>query len=445
MEKIWEFFENMDELVYVSDMDSYELIYMNKKARETYGISSPEELSGKKCHAVMQNSATPCTSCNNRELTPGYFKEWQYYDPIIDKHLVIKDSMITENGKRYRMEIALDSDALEWQGSMLRNYQNMEMLINEGLRIALRASTPDQSLQIALEYMGKALSGERTYIFEKNQKGSVDNTYEWAASGVSQTKNLLQNQSPEIYANWYREFTKGRNIEIEDVEQIREEDPLQYENLKKLNVHSLVAVPLYDDTRLIGFYGVGNPPEKFLDYALDMLQIMGHFIVSSLKRRNLVRQLEEMSYHDQLTQFGNRHAMNEYLSRLEQGVSLGVVFCDVTGLKRVNDTDGHKAGDQLILRACNSLKRIFSDYGLFRIGGDELLVLCRGISETTLSQKIERLRQDLYESSVVMAVGAVWEADGTAISMDSLLSKAEGLMYKDKSLYYRTSGIDRRH
>ena len=38
MQKIWEFFENMNELVYVSDMDSYELLYMNKKAREMYAV-----------------------------------------------------------------------------------------------------------------------------------------------------------------------------------------------------------------------------------------------------------------------------------------------------------------------------------------------------------------------------------------------------------------------
>ena len=44
MNKIWEFFENLNELVYVSDMDSYELIYMNKKALKKFGLNSCEDL-----------------------------------------------------------------------------------------------------------------------------------------------------------------------------------------------------------------------------------------------------------------------------------------------------------------------------------------------------------------------------------------------------------------
>ena len=60
MKKIWEFFENMDEVVYVSDVDSYDLVYMNKKALELYGFQSLGELAGKKCYEILQNSSSPC-------------------------------------------------------------------------------------------------------------------------------------------------------------------------------------------------------------------------------------------------------------------------------------------------------------------------------------------------------------------------------------------------
>ena len=84
---------------------------------------------------------------------------------------------------------------------------------------------------------------------------------------------------------------------------------MQYENLKRQNISSLVVVPLYDEQKVIGFYGVDNPPVKSLDYTSNMLQIMGHFIVSSIRRRNLVRELEQMSYSDQLTKLGNRSVL----------------------------------------------------------------------------------------------------------------------------------------
>lgn len=443
MKKIWEFFENLNEFVYVSDMDSHELIYMNKKMLEINGFQSLEEIAGKKCYEVLQNSSEPCAICTNHELSSGSFKEWSYYNPILGKHLVLKDTMIEDSGRRCRIEIALDVEASEWQSGMLHSYQNLEMLVNEGLRIALQAATPDKTIEVILEYLGRALNAERTYIFEKNEEGGDDNSYEWVANGITPEKDNLQNLPPQICANWYQNFSENKKIVIENLENIREEDPLQYENLKRQNIHSLVVVPLYSGKKVIGFYGVDNPPVGFLDYASDMLQIMGHFIISSLKRRNLVKMLSHMSYTDQLTGIGNRYAMDEQIEKMPDGESVGVVFCDVTGLKRINDTEGHKAGDKLILCACGSLKRVFAGYMLFRIGGDEFLVLCPGITEEELEKKVEMLKKDIKENNVILAVGAVWQKDGKK-NIDSLLSESERIMYEDKSAYYKTAGIDRR-
>ncbi len=182
------------------------------------------------------------------------------------------------------------------RSSGMRSVQNLETIINEGLRVALLEETPDQSLVVLLEHLGKALSGERTYIFEQNESGCDDNTYEWVADGVEPERDNLQNVPPEVCAGWYRNFSVGGHIVIERVEDIRESEPLQYENLKRQGIHSLVVVPLYDGKRIIGFYGVDNPPVKLLEYASNMLQTAAYFIVSSLKRRNLFRELKKRSY-----------------------------------------------------------------------------------------------------------------------------------------------------
>lgn len=443
MNKIWEFFENMDELVYVSDIENYDLIYMNKKSRDTYGFHSLEEMSGKKCYEVLQNCSTPCSICNNHELKEGFFKEWSYYNPILDKYMILKDTVVEENGRKYRIELAVDPGKQEQRGNMLRSYQNLEAMINEGLRVALLKKTPSQTLEVLLEHLGKALGGERVYIFEKNKEGGDDNTYEWVANGVSPEKENLQNVPSEVCANWYQNFSIGKHIVIKNIEDIREKDPLQYENLKRQDIHSLVVVPLYDDGEAIGFYGVDNPPKKSLEYASNMLQIMAHFIISSLRRRNLIRTLQDMSYCDQLTKIGNRHAMNDYIENMEQNQCLGIVYCDVTGLKQTNDREGHEAGDRLIINSCESMKQIFDGYGLFRIGGDELLAICTQMEESVFAEKIEQLKKDLIERGVHMAVGAVWEKDSLA-GMDKLISEAEKRMYKDKSEYYKACGRDRR-
>lgn len=66
--------------------------------------------------------------------------------------------------------------------------------------------------------------------------------------------------------------------------------------------------------------------------------------------------------------------------------------CDVTGLKRVNDEEGHSKGDQWILRACDCLRGTLKEFDLFRIGGDEFVALCRGMEEGELYREVEELR-----------------------------------------------------
>ena len=183
------------------------------------------------------------------------------------------------------------------QQSGVQSVQNLENVINEGLRAALLAETPDQSLDVLLQHLGMALNGERTYIFEQNASGCDDNTYEWVADGVEPEKENLQNVPQEVCASWYRNFSIGRHIVIENLEDIRETDPLQYENLKRQSIRSLVVVPLYNGEKTIGFYGVDNPPAKSLEYASNMLQTAAYFIVSCLKQRNLFRELQKRSYN----------------------------------------------------------------------------------------------------------------------------------------------------
>lgn len=443
MENVWEFFKNINELAYASDMDSYEIMYMNRKTLDIYGVSDVEELKGKKCHEVFYENGFPCATCGNDELKEGEFIERKSFNPVLNKHFLIMATMGNVNGRRLRFELAIDISSNENAKKTLGRRKNLEACVNEGIKRAACELDPNKSIDIILEFLGRGLNGDRSYIFEKNVSGGDDNTYEWVAAGITSEKDNLQNVPSEVCANWYRCFNENQNVMFDDIEKMRDDDPLQYENLKRQNIHSIVVVPLYDDNNLIGFYGIDNPPKQDVEDALSMLQIVGYFLGSQIKRRNMMNQLRELSLCDQLTTLGNRHAMEEYVSNIEGDTSLGIVYCDVTGLKKMNDTMGHKMGDELIRRASDSLKSAFGEYGLFRIGGDELLAICVDIDADTLQNGVECLRKKAVENSVNLAIGSVLE-DKFQDNLQKIMSKAEKLMYQEKSEYYRANGIDRR-
>ena len=445
IEVIWKFLDNLGEYVYATDIETDELVYMNRKVLEAYGLQSIDDVKGKKCYEVLQKSSVPCGMCNNDRLCAGKFVEWRYYNPVIDKYMMLKDTLVEDpvTNKKYRIEISIDISEERSQDKMIQKYRDMESFVNEALKDALSVESPDETIRIILEYLGKALNGERTYIFEKNRDGRDDNTYEWTAPGVPPEIDSLQNLPPEICENWYRIFEEGKYVQIQDIEEMRLSDPLQYENLKRQNIHSIVIMPIYDAEKIIAFYGVDNPPAFSLEYTSGMLQIMGSFLKSCIRRRNLIRRLEDLSYKDALTQLGNRFAMDKYVRQITPEQSVGVVYCDVTGLKGVNDTMGHKAGDDLILRASACLEQVFGDYGVFRIGGDELVVLCAQIDPDTLAERMRQLEYLEAENDVNIAVGVTWQ-DRADTQLEELLQEAEKRMYEDKAEYYKKTGIERR-
>ncbi|MDE6852390.1 MAG: diguanylate cyclase [Lachnospiraceae bacterium] len=381
--------------------------------------------------------------CNNEKLAEGEFAEWKYFNPVLNKYFLFIDTMAYENGRRCRFELAVDISENEGSRQLLDRHESLEARINAGIKHATCEPNPDKSIDIILEFLGRELNGERAYVFEKNSLGGDDNTYEWTAAGVTTEKDNLQNVPPEVCENWYRYFNENKSIMFDDIEKMRYDDPLQYENLKNQKIHSIVVVPLYDDYQVMGFFGIDNPPKQNLEDTVNMLQIVGYFISSMLKRRNMMNQLREISLLDQLTQLGNRHAMDNYTFRIKSDHSLGLVYCDITGLKRTNDTLGHKMGDQLICRAAESLRSAFGEYGLFRVGGDELLAICVDIDKDAMQDRIELLRKETVENSVNLAIGAAWEANYEN-NLQKIMSEAEKLMYQEKREYYRRSGIERR-
>lgn len=430
--RLWEIYEELQEIVYVMDMDTYELVYLNRHAREIYRISSLKDIKGKKCYETLCGSSMPCAICDNRKLRPGHFVEEVRYNPFVGKKLALKDTIIEENGRRYRFELAVDLSAWEQQN---KGYEDNETMVNEGLRISLAASTPETSIAVLLEYLGLSLKSERVYIFEETGANAYDNTYEWCASGVEPQKENLQGVSYEVVSLWFQKFLKGENVLIKKLENIREEDPAVYEYLKPQNIESLVVAPLVNEKKIIGFFGVDNPPEQYLENITTLLQILGHFIVALLHRRNHVRRLEELCFQDQLTGLGNRHAMNDFIKDMESRQSVGVLYCDVMGLKRTNDEKGHLEGDNLLIRASECLRKTFGSYALFRVGGDEFLALCKGITQEELEKHVEALKEEMRVRNALMALGYVWRRDGD-VDMDQLLKEADGLMYEDKRAWY---------
>lgn len=148
-------------------------------------------------------------------------------------------------------------------------------------------------------------------------------------------------------------------------------------------------------------------------------------------------ELRQISYMDLLTLMFNR---NKYISVLEllkerPVQNMGVVYVDLNGLKQINDTLSHEAGDRYIQSAADALKKNFPG-NAYRIGGDEFVAMEEQWSKEHFEEQVAQLRQDMQENRVSVAVGAVWSAE--CESVEGLVKQAEEAMYAEKRSYYKT-------
>ena len=184
------------------------------------------------------------------------------------------------------------------------------------------------------------------------------------------------------------------------------------------------------------FYECGEPDT-------DGRQEAGSFSAPVIFEENLYGKLQEyllrLSYQDQLTGIQNNTSYIRMLNQLlEHPVPVGVAFADLNGLKYLNDTYGHEYGDQALRHLAEVSMEYFAKDQLYRISGDEFVIICPKVQEEVFIRQAQLLKERLkQEEQGLAAFGYLWN-DGTTAA-DRLLHGAERLMYQEKQQHYRDS------
>lgn len=158
------------------------------------------------------------------------------------------------------------------------------------------------------------------------------------------------------------------------------------------------------------------------------------------------------AYTDSRTGLVNRTRWNELMNtRITEAKAYAILVVDLNGLKRVNDTLGHEAGDQMILALSDILRNSLPGTSVIcRWGGDEFTALLSGVNRELLDQHIqmlfaegERYNLDHPELPVHFAVGAALSSEHPGLSRDLLFRLADEEMYRNKQLWYANNGTKR--
>jgi len=185
-------------------------------------------------------------------------------------------------------------------------------------------------------------------------------------------------------------------------------------------------------------------------------------IIDLSAQKTMEEKLRFLSMHDSLTGLYNRAFFEEEMRRMDSRRfdPLGVIMCDLDGLKLVNDIMGHSSGDRLLIAAACILRQTFrSSDVIARIGGDEFSILLPQCPEEKMRETLERLQKNIeaYNAgagsiplsiSVGSACREISSEEGVQISAETLMNEADSRMYRQKlrqSAQVRRNFVEKLH
>lgn len=161
-----------------------------------------------------------------------------------------------------------------------------------------------------------------------------------------------------------------------------------------------------------------------------------------MKREQELIRIREKANRDPLTGTKSRHAYGDAVAEINTRVDQGkiqpfaVVACDVNGLKRVNETQGRQAGDQLIIDAARKICGVFKRSPVYRVGGDEFVVILRGTDYELRNELMEAMQENNGKgpgnSGPGIACGLSEWRPGLDNRFEAVFDRADNAMYEDK-------------
>jgi diguanylate cyclase (GGDEF)-like protein/PAS domain S-box-containing protein len=193
-----------------------------------------------------------------------------------------------------------------------------------------------------------------------------------------------------------------------------------YHSKRGLCELSILKTPVYDENReIIGTVGIARDVTK---------------------EKEAQKQLIEMANTDPLTGLHNRHYFYQRLKKRRKGESLTLCYIDLDHFKYINDTYGHKVGDEVLVAVAHLLQKTFSNGFITRMGGDEFVVALFGVNDrNVIKARMERVKKELEEffrnddrmRTLTMSIG-IAKSENDEADLDLLLQQSDDALYWSK-------------
>jgi diguanylate cyclase (GGDEF)-like protein len=222
----------------------------------------------------------------------------------------------------------------------------------------------------------------------------------------------------------------------------------QQQRNKDVKAQLWMAVPIIFKERLLGVIGIGEI-ENPVGNESDLLRMIADISSVALLNQILLKEAQHKANTDQLTGLSNRNYLNQVAQyqmekAVREGTGISVILFDIDNFKNYNDTNGHKAGDTLLI-ALSRLMHVATrkEATLARYGGEEFIIMLPGISKEGAFAYADRLRKEISQQpfphkekqplGFVSISGGIASFPEDGESIDKVIQNADKALYRAKS------------
>lgn len=428
--------EESQSIICLSDVESHQLYYLSNGAKKLWNLTD-EDWHGKKDFEVLNQRGVSPEYCTDHLLSTDKFYVWQYFNEYCGKYLEVHDKLVNVDGHMMKLTYSRDISHMISMQNALEEKLEEQTILNQCIGLLhSKSKTLEQATDKILLSLREYYDADSTYVFQINsQKRVARHTYECCRRGFPESIERMQNVSDTLVDRWIEKFGRMDQANVEIVGESGLHTDEELELLRGQGVSHLIISPLWNrDDQLAGFIGVSNS-RRYANNT-NLLYSVSTFIADIFDTTSMMLELNKISATDGLTGLANRYSYEKELSKMEATTirRLGVAFVDINGLKQMNDNYGHKMGDELILTCTEVLRGIFGSC-IYRVGGDEFIMIVEDISEEDFWKMIVSVKEAVSTDHILsISVGHSWSESCNDIL--SQIKLADEAMYVEKQNFY---------
>lgn len=427
-----ELFDKMEFSVVIIDPDTHELLYMNQAQRQELGLLPDAPLTGKTCYKTLAGNNAVCEICYEDKLRPNACFTNIYHNPVTATARLLCHTLVPWNGKPCHFCLCIDLDYYMQRHKTNEQVLFQELSVNDIIRAGMYELNPENGLRKMMNRLGGLLRADHVLIAEEIGT-SIHFSYLWETQTTVPFSRKIKPFPRKDIQPLYERFIREPVFTIDDVEQFCHESGYAP---RLPNLQRLIFARLRLDDHIYGYLEVVNPAPEQMEKALPLLRALARFFSILLRNRNLMQRIDRLSKVDPLTGVMNRRGLLDALKDLPSGM-YAFFFGDLNGLKETNDKLGHDAGDRLIQSAASVFVHSCPTNAVFRMGGDEFLMIEAVQDEQEASAINDRLHDRFRTAGISISLGFS-KAALPAANIDTVLAEADCHMYKEKVEHHKT-------